>query len=247
MLMQAPAKLQPRVTLSWDDGHPLDMRVASLMAANGLRGTFYIPISIERPQLETHQLFELQAMGMEIGSHGMTHSILTRSDNVLGEMVESKDKLEQILGQPVTSFCYPFGKFNALTALLARQAGYRLARTTQSFSIGRIPDRFRMPVTLQFAPHSRIIHLRHAVRELNVRGMMDWGVRWHFDGDMRRLSRKAFADACRLNGAFHVWGHAWEIEDLNLWGMLADLCRYIGRRADVSYVTNAGVLSEPAV
>jgi peptidoglycan/xylan/chitin deacetylase (PgdA/CDA1 family) len=244
MLTKLSAKVRPKITFSWDDGHPLDMRIGQLMADCGLRATFYIPISIDRPLLDTHQLLDLCAMGMEIGSHGLTHSLLTRSHNVRGEMAESRDKLEQMLIRPVTSFCYPFGKFNHRTALIARETGYRLARTTQSFSINRSLHPFRMPVTLQFAPHSRVIHLRHAVRGLNAHGIVVWGARWHFEGDLRRLSRRAFRDACRLNGTFHVWGHSWEIDELGLWSMLADFCQHIGGRADVSYVTNSCVPSE---
>lgn len=244
MLEQCSTNLRPRVTLSWDDGHPLDMRIGRLMVDCGLRATFYVPISIDRPRLDTAQLLDLCAMGMEIGSHGLTHSVLTRSDNVRAEMAESKDKLEQLLGRQVTSFCYPFGRFNHGTALIARESGYRLARTTQSFSIDRIPVSFCMPVTLQFAPHSRIMHLRHAVRGLNSYGIVTWGVRWHFEGDLRRLSRRAFRDACRGNGTFHVWGHSWEIDELGLWNMLTEFCRDIGKRSDVSYVTNSGVVSE---
>jgi peptidoglycan/xylan/chitin deacetylase (PgdA/CDA1 family) len=215
-----------------------------LMVDCGLRATFYIPISIDRPRLDTDQLLDLCSMGMEIGSHGLTHSVLTRSDNVRAEMVESKDKLEQMLGRLVTSFCYPFGKFNYRIALIARESGYRLARTTQSFSIDRIPACFRMPVTLQFAPQSRIMHLRHAVRGLNTHGIVTWGARWHFEKDLRRLSRRAFDDACRSNGTFHVWGHSWEIDEFGLWSTLADFCREIGGRTDVNYVTNSALLSE---
>ncbi len=232
------------VTLSWDDGHPLDLRIAQLMADCGLFGTFYIPISITRPQLDDYQLLDLCAMGMEIGSHGLTHSPLTRSRDVQRELLESKDKLEQIIGRRVSSFCYPFGKFNRRAALSARSAGYTLARTTVGFSIVRRFDRFRMPVTVQFAPHSRSIHLRHAMREGNVLGIFNWGSRWHFETELVRLSERAFDDACRQRGTFHLWGHSWEIDDLGLWGMLTEFCQYIGRRSDVTYLTNSCVAPE---
>ncbi len=35
------------ITTSWDDGHPLDFRVAELLSKYGLRGTFYIPMIAE--------------------------------------------------------------------------------------------------------------------------------------------------------------------------------------------------------
>ena len=35
------------ITTSWDDGHPLDLRVAELLAKYGLQGTFYVPMTAE--------------------------------------------------------------------------------------------------------------------------------------------------------------------------------------------------------
>jgi peptidoglycan-N-acetylglucosamine deacetylase len=237
-------RTSPIVTLSWDDGHPLDMRTAQLMADYGLVGTFYVPISIARPQLDRCQLLELCAMGMEIGSHGLTHCPLTRSEDIQRELTESKEKLEQSIGRPVSAFCYPFGKFNRRTALLARSAGYSLARTTVGFSITKTFDRFRMPVTIQFAPRSSFIHLRHAIKEGNTRGIVNWGCRWYFETALAELSRRVFDDACQEEGIFHLWGHSWEIDELGLWSMLEDFCEYLGRRSKVRYLTNSCVAGE---
>jgi peptidoglycan-N-acetylglucosamine deacetylase len=245
MPAQVP-QIKPTVTLSWDDGHPLDLRTAKLMADCGLVGTFYIPVHITRPQLDNYQLLELCAMGMEIGSHGLTHCPLTRSENLQRELTESKEKLEQIIGSQVTSFCYPFGKFNCSTMLSARLAGYSLARTTVGFSITNRFDPFRMPVAIQFAPQSSFIHFRHAMKEGNARGFFNWGSRWHFQTALAELSRRVFDDACREQGTFHLWGHSWEIDELGLWSMLADFCQYIGRRTDVRYLTNSCVAAENA-
>jgi peptidoglycan/xylan/chitin deacetylase (PgdA/CDA1 family) len=206
--------------------------------------TFYVPISITRPKVDEYQLIELSEMGMEIGSHGLTHSPLTSSTDVQKELVESKDKLEQMIAKPVSSFCYPFGKFNRKAIISARSAGYSLARTTVGFMTVRRFDPFRMPVTVQFAPHSRFTHFRHAMREGNLRGMLTWGSQWHLETELARLSQFSFDYAYRENGIFHLWGHSWEIDDLGLWGMLAEFCHYIARRPDVTYVTNSCVAAE---
>jgi peptidoglycan-N-acetylglucosamine deacetylase len=235
---------QPTVTFSWDDGHPLDLRTAQLMADHALVGTFYIPISITTSQLDRHQLLELCAMGMEIGSHGLTHRPLTRSNNIQKELVESKDRLEQMIGKPVLAFCYPFGKFNRKAALSVRSSGYSLARTTVAFSITKSFDRFRMPVTIQFAPQSSLIRLRHALKDGNTRGLINWGSRWRFETELAELSRRAFDDACRERGSFHLWGHSWEIDQLRLWSALKEFCQYIGRRPAVRYLTNSCVAAE---
>jgi peptidoglycan/xylan/chitin deacetylase (PgdA/CDA1 family) len=232
------------VTFSWDDGHPLDMRIAELMANHGLPATFYIPINITGPTLDPHQLIDLAAMGMEIGSHGLSHSQLTHSCDAQKELVESKAQLEEIIGAEISSFCYPFGSFNRRLASLARLAGYSLARTTVGFSINRDFDIFSMPVTLQFAPHRRLTRLRRSIKENNVRGILNWTFRWQFETDLMRLSLNTFEDARREHGIFHVWGHSWEIESLGLWHQLTDLCSYIAGRSDVKYLTNSSVGSE---
>lgn len=228
---------KPIVTLSWDDGHPLDMRIARLMANNGLAATFYVPTEI-RPRLDDYQLVDLRAMGMEIGSHGVTHSVLTSSRELGRELIESRDKLEQTIQRAVSSFCYPFGRFSAQVMRSVRLAGYRLARTTVAFRIGRDFNRFLMPVTIQFARHSHQIHLRHAVRQANVRGMFTWGFRLNFETELLQLARLAFDEAYRQNGIFHLWGHSWEIDDLALWETLTEVCKYIARRSDVIYAPN---------
>src|SRR5688500_11915407 len=35
------------VTTSWDDGHPLDIRLAEMLARHGVAGTFYVPLRYE--------------------------------------------------------------------------------------------------------------------------------------------------------------------------------------------------------
>src|SRR5450631_2232578 len=89
------------VTTSWDDGHPLDLRVAELLEAHGLRGTFYVPLEYAGwPRLTPSQMRGMQAAGMEIGSHTVSHPRFTRlpDDSARRELEDSRDGLEQILG-----------------------------------------------------------------------------------------------------------------------------------------------------
>src|SRR6266508_120764 len=87
----------PIITTSWDDGHPLDIRLAELLANHGLKGTFYVPLNYHgHDVLDWSQLAYLRQLGMEIGSHTLTHPILTEIDpeTVFIELHESKKKLE---------------------------------------------------------------------------------------------------------------------------------------------------------
>ena len=144
------------VTTSWDDGHPLDMRVASTLARHGLRGTFYVPVQPVAGQvIGVTEMQELMAMGMEIGSHTVTHPVLTELPvpALDREVRDSRKSMEDALGIEVTSFCYPKGKFNARVVRRAVLAGYRVCRTTVDYHTGLRFNPFRMPVSLHLFPH----------------------------------------------------------------------------------------------
>lgn len=78
--------------------------------------------------MSAEQLKELSDKGFEIGSHGMTHSLLTadymNKEKALNELQNSKQWLEAITGKPVTAFCFPAGRYNAEMIELAKQIGY---------------------------------------------------------------------------------------------------------------------------
>ena len=75
----------------------------------------YIPTkaSVNRQLLSWDNLKTLQASGLiEIGSHSMTHPILANESEaqVMHEVKASKQRIEEMLGQTLASFCYPNGQ-----------------------------------------------------------------------------------------------------------------------------------------
>jgi peptidoglycan/xylan/chitin deacetylase (PgdA/CDA1 family) len=78
------------------------------------------------------QLRALAAGGHEIGSHSLSHPILTLVDDpqLEREMGGSKTRLEAELGAPCESFCYPNGDSDPRVRAAAHRAGYRRAVTT---------------------------------------------------------------------------------------------------------------------
>ena len=44
------------ITTSWDDGHPLDFRIAELLSEYRLRGTFYVPMESENGTMTPERL-----------------------------------------------------------------------------------------------------------------------------------------------------------------------------------------------
>jgi peptidoglycan/xylan/chitin deacetylase (PgdA/CDA1 family) len=211
------------ITTSWDDGHPLDLRTAGLLAKYGLKGTFYVPTRYsEWPLMTKSQIVELDRMGMEIGSHTVNHAILPHLDerDARRELTDSRKSLEDLLGKPVPAFCFPKGRFNSRTCLLAREAGYKLARTTVGFHTDRAFDPGCMPVSVQFVPHSRSIHVRHALKEANVKGLLNWVRVCRLVTDLPELCVMMMRSAAAESGVFHIWGHSWEVDNLGLWRQL---------------------------
>jgi peptidoglycan/xylan/chitin deacetylase (PgdA/CDA1 family) len=80
------------------------------------------------------QLREMESTGIEIGSHTVTHPILTGlpADRLRCELEGSRNRLEEMLGHPVNLFCYPNGAHNRTVRDAVGRAGYRLAVTSDS-------------------------------------------------------------------------------------------------------------------
>lgn len=81
--------------------------------------------------MDWNQVREMAAAGIEIGSHTVTHPILSNltDEELRFEMVESRRTIERQIGQPVEVISYPVGgraEFNERVQQAARDAGYRL-------------------------------------------------------------------------------------------------------------------------
>jgi len=64
------------------------------------------------------------------------------------EIQQSKTYLEQVLGSPVTSFAYPYGRqsdYTAETVALVREAGFACACSASANVVRRAADPFRLP------------------------------------------------------------------------------------------------------
>ncbi|HXG64664.1 MAG TPA: polysaccharide deacetylase family protein [Blastocatellia bacterium] len=87
---------------------------------------------------------------IEIGAHTVTHSQLSQLPLTLqqAEIRESKARLEEILGRPVSSFAYPYGKrsdYTTETVALVREAGFICACSNFSGTVRRRTDRYQLP------------------------------------------------------------------------------------------------------
>jgi peptidoglycan/xylan/chitin deacetylase (PgdA/CDA1 family) len=87
---------------------------------------------------------------VEVGAHTMTHPVLSNlpGEAQQAEIVSSKRRLEELLGQPVTSFSYPYGTqsdYTTDTVRLVREAGFDCACSNFPGLVTFASDPYQLP------------------------------------------------------------------------------------------------------
>ncbi|MGI8959257.1 MAG: polysaccharide deacetylase family protein [Bryobacteraceae bacterium] len=231
------------ITTSWDDGHPLDLRVAELLHKNGLPGTFYIPIQHRFPLLTHRQIRELVAAGFEIGGHTVNHcDLLTVSDvTARREIGECKQELEQISGQPCAAFCFPKGHFRRHHVRAVAEAGFRSARTVELMSVANplTQDGVAMLATTMQALDSRLpTFARNSVKRLQLGNLLRY-IRFS-KSDWVGTAAAVLRHVSEHGKVFHLWGHSWGIENRGQWENVDTMFRILGQcKREAIFVTNS--------
>lgn len=105
-----------------------------------------IEISNIPTMLNWKQIEEMSRLGMEIGSHGMNHYILTNITNEqkTAEISDSLSIMKKYLNKVCTHFCYPNGNYDNKTIQIVKDTGYKGAiSTTLGFNTSR-SDQFAL-------------------------------------------------------------------------------------------------------
>ena len=135
------------VILSFDDGYA-DFYTTALpvLRAHDFSAVAYVVSGFlgRGGYMTAAQVLEADRSGIEIGAHTVDHADLpTQSaDGLRYQLTASKQALEQLLGHPVLSLCYPSGRFTAAVAAAAENAGYRDATTTRFGSSRTLAGRY---------------------------------------------------------------------------------------------------------
>jgi peptidoglycan-N-acetylglucosamine deacetylase len=236
-------------TTSWDDGTIDDLRLAELLTKYDLPATFYIARKHQYGSLSEKDTAELGRY-FEIGAHTLNHVVLSSASKQLAsdEIRGSKSWIEQVTGRPCQMFCFPRGKFHKRQLSVVKNAGFAGVRTVELMSLG--PPAFLagirlMPTTIQCFPHGYSGYLRNIIsrRKLgNIRNYLSVANIKNWTSQARSLLIRAHRDG----GVFHLWGHAWEIEQQGLWPQLEEVFRTAAEyRSEAIYVRN-GELCSPA-
>jgi hypothetical protein len=239
--------MMPRtvMTTSWDDGHPLDRRLADLLNRYGLTGTFYIPRRAENVTMTEGQIQEL-SKSFEIGAHTMRHTFLDAATELTceREIVESKSWVEQLTGRTCEMFCPPGGRFNPQHLRMIRDAGYTGIRTVEALSLAEpteVMDLLIMPTSVQAYPHQRPAYVRNTLKRWSMHSLKRY-VQMGAPTDWTAIADVLLRQIASDGGVFHLWGHSWEIEKHNQWRNLESVFKLMSSYvADIPCLNNADV------
>lgn len=106
------------------------------------------PIGVAKAAcMSVEQLRRWHSLGHEVGSHTLDHVHLSQlpMEEARRQITHSRELLEDLLDEGVSSFCFPYGDETPLDRVLAYEAGYSAATTTRRGRARPDNDPFDLP------------------------------------------------------------------------------------------------------
>jgi peptidoglycan/xylan/chitin deacetylase (PgdA/CDA1 family) len=150
------------VGITFDDGYLNNLTNAlPALQKHGFSSTCYVvdgllgqtnvwdsQIGIDQtPLMTAEELLQWQAGGQEVGAHTKDHVDLSVISELAAwkQIANSKPALQTLLGKPVIHFCYPYGKFDKRHEVMAKQANYETATTTERSRVHAATNMLTLP------------------------------------------------------------------------------------------------------
>lgn len=149
---RAEGRARRLVGLTFDDGYQDFLTYATpVLQQYGFTATVFVLagrlgghdawnwLGPDKALLTADQVCQAARSGMEIGSHGLDHVSLPEADDtrLRAETVRSRAILQELIGQQIRGFCYPWGYVDARVVKAVRAADYNYACGGPLAAIGR--------------------------------------------------------------------------------------------------------------
>lgn len=226
IFMRFPDFKRKAVTLSYDDGMIFDEQLINIMGKNGLKGTFNISTGLfneGKPRwLTKENAIKLYTeSGNEVAVHGKYHVSLANVPHAMAvdDVLKDRQTLEEWFDKIVIGMAYANGSFDDNVVEIVKKCGIKYSRTTVSTEKFDIPENWlMMPATCH--------HKNPRLMELAKQFIESPEPKYYW-------SKKP--------QLFYIWGHSYEFNDEDNWGIIEEFAEYVGNRDDVWYATNGEI------
>tara|TARA_B100001167_G_scaffold190808_1_gene158578 strand:+ start:1794 stop:2519 length:726 start_codon:yes stop_codon:yes gene_type:complete len=234
------------ITTSWDDGHPLDLKLGKLLKENSIKGTFYTPITNWANESLNLDEIEKLSNDFEIGGHTYNHAILTLipEQRMNLELLDSKTILEKKTNREIISFCYPLGQYNDNIKKHVKDAGYLGARTSKIFKTS-YSDSFEFHPTIH-TTNRNFLSKGKGVLE-NIGHSSSLVFKGKIFKHWSEIAKESLKHVLENGGIWHLWGHSWEIEQNGDWEILADILNFVkqnGKNYGAEFLNNGDIFKK---
>lgn len=205
------------LTLSYDDGRLADRRLVEILNRYGVKGTFHLNAGLfgDPGRVPADEVKSLYA-GHEVSAHTYTHPTIERCPlpMVAQQVLDDRKALEALVDYPVRGLSYPNGSYNQNIVDLLPALGIEYARVVGS------THTFAMP---------RCFHT--------------WQSTCHHNHDLLKNADRFLAlEKSQYQFLMYVWGHSYEFDHDDNWGLIEEFCQKASGKDDIWYATNIEIV-----
>lgn len=170
-------RLPPKpIFITFDDGWGTNYDLLPIYNNMSKIVTIFLSVAFiktnRRPHLSIDQIREMSNV-VSFQSHGLMHRDMTQlpENEARLDLCESRRIIEEITGEPVYAFAYPYNKCTHKLARLVEECGYKLARMGDRVLNRRDANRFTLK-SIGIPENASVLDLRYRLLKARVKTLL---------------------------------------------------------------------------